>query len=40
MAKKAAKEMLDVLVVSNDKDMMQLVDGMCECCARNGRREE
>jgi DNA polymerase-1 len=27
MAKKAAKEKLDVLVVSNDKDMMQLVDG-------------
>jgi DNA polymerase-1 len=27
MAKKAAKENLDVLVVSNDKDMMQLVDG-------------
>ncbi len=26
MAKKAAKEKLDVLVVSNDKDMMQLVD--------------
>jgi len=27
MAKKAAKEKLEVLVVSNDKDMMQLVDG-------------
>ena len=27
MAKKASKQDLDVLVVSNDKDMMQLVDG-------------